>query len=126
MTLKPHANVGYLYRSGEMENSALLAIVGFDHRMSSWATFAADMISEFQIGEGKLVLPGPVLYQVPFTRTVIPSPVPQQRDNLISGSVGFKFRTVGELTGVTNAIVPLNRAGLRANVLWSVGLEYSF
>ena len=122
----PHANVGVLYRSGETENHAFLATVGFDHLLAPWATFAADLVSEFQVGAGKLAIPGTVHYDTPFERTIEPSSIPEMRDNLVNGSFGFKLRTIGELTAVTNAIVPLNRAGLRSNLLWSFGLEYSF
>ncbi len=122
----PHTNIGFLYRSGETENHALLATVGFDHLLAPWATFAADIVSEFQIGANKLVLPGVVNYQSPYARRIVPSSVPEMRDNLVNASFGLKFRTIGELTTVANAIVPLNRAGLRSNVLWSLGAEFTF
>lgn len=122
----PHANIGFLYRSGETESHALLATVGFDHLLAPWATFAVDLVSEFQVGASKLTLPGTVHYDTPFEREIVPSSIPEIRDNLVNASFGFKFRTVGELTAVTNAIVPLNRAGLRSNLLWSIGAEFSF
>lgn len=122
----PHANIGFRYRSGAQENHSLLTTVGFDHLLAPWATFAADIVSEFQVGPSKLAIPGTVHYDTPFERHIEPSSIPEMRDNLVSGSFGFKFRTVGELTAVTNAIVPLNRAGLRSNLLWSVGAEFSF
>jgi outer membrane putative beta-barrel porin/alpha-amylase len=122
----PHANVGYVARGGPLRNDAVLATVGFDHLMAPWATFAADLLSEFQVGANKLRLPGVVTYDAPFRRTVLPTTMPDVRDDLINGSVGFKFRTFGDLTAVTNAIVPLNRAGLRPNVLYTFGLEYGF
>src|SRR2546425_11026984 len=42
----PHANLGYLYRSGSTQNNAVLATVGFDHLMAPWATMAVDLVSE--------------------------------------------------------------------------------
>ena len=84
------------------------------------------MISEFQIGANKFNLPTTVTYDAPFTRTVEPSSIPGMRDNLINGSFGLKFKTIGEVTGVVNAIIPLNRGGLRPNMLWTFGIEYSF
>ena len=122
----PHANVGYLMRTGKTENDALLATIGFDHRMAPWATLAADLISEFQVGDNKFRLPATVHYQSPFTRTIEPSSIPEIRDNLINGSLGVKFKTYGELTGVANTIFPLNRAGLRPNLIWTFGVEHSF
>src|SRR3989442_1643610 len=58
----PHANVGYLFRSGDLQNSAVLATVGFDHLMAPWATMAVDLVSELQVGESKLQLPGPAVH----------------------------------------------------------------
>ena len=122
----PHANVGYTARGGPLRNDAVLATLGFDHLLAPWATLAIDLLSEFQVGANKLKLPGPVNYDAPFKRTILPTSMPDSRDDLVNGSVGMKFRTFGDLTAVTNAIVPLNRAGLRPNVLYTFGLEYGF
>lgn len=122
----PHANVGYLFRSGDSQNNAVLATVGFDHLMAPWATMAVDLVSELQVGEGKLRLPGPVTYEEPFRRTINVTNIPNERDDLINGSFGFKFTTRSGITLVANTLWPLNRGGLRPNVLWTAGLEYNF
>jgi hypothetical protein len=122
----PHANVGYLMRSGEFENDAVLATVGFDHLLAPRATLAFEMMSELQAGDSKLRLPSPVGYQAPFARIINPSAIPEARDNLVNASLGAKFKTYRELTTVLNGIVPLNRGGIRPNVLWTVGVEYSY
>ena len=122
----PHANIGFLFRSGDLENSAVLATVGFDHMMAPWATLAADLVSAFQVGDSKLRLPGTVTYDKPFLRTVQPTNIPTERDDQISGSFGFKFVTGSGVTLVANTQWPLNRGGLRPNVLWTAGLEYNF
>jgi hypothetical protein len=122
----PHANVGYLFRGGSSQTSAVLATVGFDHVMASWAAIAVDLVSELQVGESKLRLPGTVNYDVPFRRNVEPTNIPNARDDLINASFGFKFLTHSGVTIVANTLWPLNRGGLRPNVLWTAGLEYSF
>src|SRR5436189_569241 len=122
----PHANLGFLFRSGDLQHNAVLATVGFDHLMAPWATLAADLVSEFQVGESKLRLPGTVTYDAPFRRTVEPTNIPTERDDQINGSFGFKFATGAGITLVGNTLWPLNRGGLRPNVLWTVGLEYNF
>ena len=122
----PHANIGYLYRSGELQNNAVLVTVGFDHVMAPWVTLAADLVSELQVGESKLRLPGTVTYDAPYRRTVQPTNIPTERDDQINGSFGFKFATGSGITLVGNTLWPLNRGGLRPNVLWTVGLEYNF
>ncbi|HEV8264016.1 MAG TPA: hypothetical protein VGQ06_03630 [Gemmatimonadales bacterium] len=122
----PHANIGFLLRSTDSLNNAVLATVGFDHLMAPWATMAVDLVSELQVGENKLLLPGIVTYDVPFRRTVEPTNIPNRRDDLINASFGFKFLTGSGITIVTNTLWPINRGGLRPSVLWTVGLEYSF
>src|SRR5437762_6125141 len=92
-SFSPHANIGFLFRSGDLQNNAVLATVGFDHLMAPWATLAADLVSEFQVGESKLRLPGTVSYDAPFRRTVEPTNIPNERDDQINGSFGFKFVT---------------------------------
>ena len=122
----PHANIGYLFRGGSSQNSAVLATVGFDHVMAPWAAIAVDLVSELQVGESKLRLPGTVTYDRPFLRTVEPTNIPNERDDIINGSLGFKFVTPSGITLVANTLWPLNRGGLRPNVLWTAGLEYNF
>ena len=122
----PHANVGFLFRSGDLQNNAVLATVGFDHLMAPWATMAVDLASEFEVGDSKLRLPGTVTYDAPFRRTVEPTNIPTERDDQINASFGFKFVTGSGVTLVANTLWPLNRGGLRPNVLWTAGLEYNF
>lgn len=122
----PHANVGYAYRGGEFESDAFLATAGFDHLMASWATLAVDLISEFEIGDSPLQVPAPVHFQAPFERTVVPTSIPDRRDDIINGSIGFKLTAFPGLTFIGNTIWPLNSGGLRADVIWTVGAEYNF
>ena len=122
----PHANVGVLFRNSDSLNNAVLATVGFDHVMAPWATMAVDLVSELQVGESKVRLPGPVTYDVPFRRTVDPTNIPNRRDDIVNASFGFKFLTRSGITIVTNTMWPVNRGGLRPNILWTAGLEYNF
>jgi hypothetical protein len=122
----PHANVGYVHRGGEFETDAFLATAGFDHLLAPWATLAVDLISEFQIGDSPLTLPAPVQIQAPYQRTITPSTIPERRDDLINGSIGVKLTAVSGLTVIANTIWPMNRGGLRPDVIWTAGLEYNF
>jgi outer membrane putative beta-barrel porin/alpha-amylase len=122
----PHANIGYLYRAASTQNSAVLTTVGFDHVMAPWAAIAVDLVSELQVGESKLRLPGTVTYDLPFRRTLEPTNIPNERDDVINGSFGFKFVTKSGIILVANTLWPLNRGGLRPDVLWTAGLEYNF
>ncbi len=125
-SFSPHGNVGYVYRSGGDLNDAVLATLGFDHALSPWATLAVDLISELQAGRSTLVIPGDVHIDVPFRRTIRPTNIPDTRDDIVNGSLGFKFVSGAGLTIVTNALWALNRGGLRPGVVVTAGLEYNF
>jgi hypothetical protein len=121
-----HGNTGFLYRAGGSVNSAVLGTVGFDQLLTDHVTIATDLVSEMQVGASKLQLPPPVNFDYPFKRTINPTSIPDMADNIVNGSFGFKFTTPGAFTIVTNALIPLNRGGLRANVTYTAGLEYAF
>ena len=121
-----HGNTGYIYRGGSTQNHAVVGTVGFDNLIADRVTMAADLVSELQVGKSKLKLPPTVLYDYPFKRSINPTSIPNIADDIVNGSLGFKFATGNGFTIVTNALVPLNRGGLRANVTYSTALEYSF
>ncbi len=121
----PHLNMGYLYQSGDLANDAVLATIGFDQLLASWATLAIDLLSEFEVGESSLVIPPDVQLESPFRRTISPSTIPNGRDDRINGSIGFKFLTGAGPTIVTNAMVPIS-GGLRPDVVFTASLEYTF
>jgi hypothetical protein len=120
--LAAHANSGYVFRGGKQQNDAVLATAGFDQLVAPHVTLAADVVSELQVGRSKLRLPGPVQYDIPFKRTVIPTTIPDIADDIVNGSFGFKFVTDNGFTIIANALIPLNRGGLRANRTYTTGL----
>jgi hypothetical protein len=122
----PHANAGYLYRGGEFENDAVLATLGFDHLLAPWATLAVDVISYLQVGDSPLQVPDPVHIESPYQRTIIPTVIPDSRDDQVDASLGVKLTAAPGLTVVGNGQWPLNRGGLRPDVIWTAGLEYNF
>jgi hypothetical protein len=122
----PHLNVGYLYRRSDLQNDALLATAGFDQIMAPWASIAVDVVSEMQVGQEGLRVPDPVVIEAPFRRTIRPALIPNTRDDIVNGSIGAKLTAAPGLTLVLNTLWPLNRGGLRANVVWTAGVEYGF
>jgi len=122
----PHANAGYAIRTSDDQQDAILATAGFDQLLVPWATFAFDVISEWQVGEQKFSLPSATQITIPFTRTIYPSNIPDRRDDLLNASIGTKLSTKKGMTFIANALLPLNRGGLRASTLWTLGLEYGF
>jgi hypothetical protein len=122
----PHANVGYLYRGGEFETDVVLVTAGFDHLLAPWATLAVDLISQLQVGETPLQVPGAVHIESPYHRTIIPTVIPDTRDDIVDGSIGVKLTAAQGLTVLGNSSWSLNRGGLRPDVIWTAGLEYNF
>ena len=122
----PHANVGFAIRSGDNQTNAILATAGFDQLLAPWATFAFDLISEWQSGDADLILPEPVVIEQPFRRTIYPTNIPDRTDDLLNASVGAKLAARSGFNIIVNALLPLNRGGLRASTLWTGGLEYAF
>ncbi|HEV8398372.1 MAG TPA: hypothetical protein VGQ18_00900 [Gemmatimonadales bacterium] len=125
-TLAPHLNFGYVFRGAKQETNSILATLGFDNAVATWATMAFDLLSEWQVGDSKLLIPGPVQYQQPFAHTVLPTNIPNQRDDFLSASVGFKFQTPRGILITTNALFPLRNAGMQPSAVWTGGLEYNF
>ena len=119
-------NFGYVFRDAELANNSLIGVLGFDNAVSGSTTLAFDLLSEWQLGESKLQVPGPVQYQYPYPHTVDPTNIPQQPDDFLSASIGFKFQTPRGILLVTNALFPLRNSGMQPSVVWTGGLEYNF
>ena len=124
--LAPHLNVGYVFRDAKLSINSVVSVAGFDNAVSGWATMAFDLLSEWQLGDSKLTIPGAVQYQAPFPHTVIPTNIPAQKDDFLSASVGFKFQTKRGVLITTNALFPLRNSGMQPSVVWTGGLEYNF
>jgi hypothetical protein len=122
----PHVNVGYLYHAGSMRNDAVLGTIGFDQRLSERFTLAADLVSELQVGDSKLNLPGDVTFEAPFRRSLDPTNIPDIRDDIVNGSFGVKIAPARSLVFVLNTLFPLNRGGMRPNLVYTGGVEYAF
>ena len=122
----PHFNVGYLHHAGNEQNDFVLATVGFDHLMRPNVTLAADLVSDLQVGDSKLILPGSVTYESPFRRTLNPTNIPEMRDDIVNGSFGVKFAPARSTIIVLNALFPLNRGGMRPNIVYYAALEHTF
>ncbi|MEP7345672.1 MAG: hypothetical protein ABI877_10400 [Gemmatimonadaceae bacterium] len=122
----PHVNLGLLYSADTTRNNVVLATAGFDHLLGKGITMAAEVVSEFQMGESKLHLPNPVHIGTPFNRVINPTSIPNIRDDIVNGSFGFKFAAANRTTVVTNALFPLNDGGLRARLTYTLGVEYAY
>jgi hypothetical protein len=122
----PHVNVGYQYRGRTVDNDAFLLTAGFDQLLAPWATLAGDLITEFQVGTSQLTVPGDVALEAPFRRVIHASSIPERRDDIVNASLGTKLSLPQGVTFLANAVFPLNRGGMRPDVLWTLGAEYAF
>jgi hypothetical protein len=122
----PHLNAGYVARTDTLQSDAILATLGFDALVAEWATVAADLISEWQVGANQISLPGEIHYVTPFDRTYAATSIPTMRQDVMNLSVGAKLMVRGGTVIVVNGLVPINRAGLQPGIAWTAGLEYTF
>jgi hypothetical protein len=128
-TFSPHLNFGYFYHARSAQrtwNDAVLVTGGFDQLVSDRVTLAGEVISELQVGESRLQLPGPVTYDAPYHRVIDPTTIPNMRDDVFNGSFGGRVLLSPGWTLVGNALFPLNRGGMRSNVVYTTGLEIAF
>ena len=122
----PHANFGVTVRDATELNNSVEANAGFDTLLSPWTTMAFDLLGSWQLGASKLDVPAPVVFLAPVRHTVEVTNIPSQQDDLLSMSIGFKFRTPRGIQIVTNALFPLRDSGLQPSVVWTGGVEYNF
>jgi hypothetical protein len=124
----PHLNAGFNYRSGSTLTNSIVGAIGFDHLMADRVTLAADILADLQLGDSNLVIPEPVVFQVPApARRVRLTNIPdEENDNLVDASVGVKVQFPGDYRLITNVLVPLSDGGLRARYLLTFGFERTF
>ena len=126
--LSPHLNAGMAIRSGDLQNNSILATIGLDHLLSPRVSLAADIVTDFEMGDSKLVLPDPVIFTAPepTPTTVELTDIPDKKDNIIDASFGLKFLLPQDYRVVTNVLFPLSEGGLRPKLLWTLGVERTF
>ncbi len=101
--LTPHLNVGYEMTTGPRSDDNLRYVAGFDARLHPRLTFATDVLGRWEPSGNGI------------------------GDNLVDLALGLKWNPVGSFIVGSYVELPVNRnEGLRANVIWSVGLEYTF
>lgn len=130
----PHINLGYDARGGAKDSDELEFVLGFDQKVFSGVTFAADVIGEFdvQTDQGIELFPGTATivdqgFAGTSTRVVDLSNVPEDdTDNRVDISVGFRVAPSEKLIFIANALVPVNEGGLRSTVAPTVGLSVNF
>jgi hypothetical protein len=126
-SFSPHLNVGYAARGdARTQNDAVLLGLAVDNLLSDWATLAAGIESEIQVGDNKYELPPDIEYDEPFQRSFPATNVPNKSGDLLRASLGAKFTVRGGTVLVVNALMPLRDVGLQPDFIWTVGLDFPF
>ncbi len=128
----PHVNLGYEIKNSKTQRDRFGLFIGYDQKLSESLTLALDFIGEYELGDPikDQVFPEPVVIQSPdgrFTKKVAYTNLPNSlTDNIINGSLGFKFNPKKSLMIIGNVFFPLNEGGLRADFIPTLGAEFSF
>lgn len=96
----PHLNVGYAFRSSEDVSQAQW-IAGADVQALTWLTVAGDFLGYHGTGDGN-------------------------HDNVVQAALSFKVNPIAELVLGGAVQFPVNRDGLRADVIYTVQIEQTF
>jgi hypothetical protein len=99
--VSPHLNIGYAFRSGA-DVSQAEGIGGADVRATKWLTLAADFLGYFDDKRDGI------------------------NDNVVQSAVGFRVNPFGKFVAGGTFQFPLNRDGLRADVIYTAEIEYTF
>lgn len=95
--ISPHVNLGYSIRSSQ-DVSQGQWIAGADYRATRWLTLMSDFLGYHD----------------------------DKGDNVVQSSIGFKVNPVGGLVLSVGFQFPVNRDGLRADVIYTGQVEYNF
>ncbi len=131
----PHLNVGYDRRPASLDSDELEFIVGFDQKLTTGITFAADLLGEYDLDKNEAInFAGTIEItdqdqdgQEIGTRTLEISNIPERNfDNILSGSVGLRLAPSERVSLLGNVLIALNDGGLRADVIPTFGLTMTF
>ena len=134
----PHLNFGYDRRGGKADSDELEFTIGFDQKVATGVTFAADFLGEVDLNSDERIrlFPGSVTIVDRYStgtgearnvRKVDLSNIPDRKnDNTLNAAFGFRLAPSERLLLLANMLVPLNSGGLRSTVVPTVGATVSF
>jgi len=132
----PHLNLGYERRGADRDSDEFELIAGFDQKIVSGVSFAAEFLGEFDVNRGEAIellageteiIERPRGSLPPLVRQIDLSNVPERdRDNTMSAALGFRAAPSERLLLFGNILVPLNDGGLRSNVVPTFGVAMNF
>lgn len=110
--VQPHMNLSGVLNVDEPARSQLRYSLGVDWRVRDWLTLNADFL-----GRSEVAQPDSGSHH---------AFVQLERADTLQASLGFKIRPQRRVAFFANALLPLNRDGMRADATLTVGLEASF
>ena len=130
----PHLNLAYWKKFTNKDRDEFEFTVGFDQKIAEWLTMAIDVLGRIDLGAPLESQRFPDNVDIKWTvgntnyvKSVSPTNIPNySRDNIIDAAFGFKIFLKQSLLIVSNVFVPLNDDGLRASIVPTFGLEFSF
>jgi hypothetical protein len=130
----PHLNLAYWKKFTDLDRDEFEFIIGFDQKIAEWFTLVVDVLGRIQLGDPIETQTFPenvninwTVGNTDYTESVSLTNIPNySRDNIIDAAFGAKFKLKESLLILGNVFVPLNDDGLRAGVVPTIGIEFSF
>lgn len=123
----PHFNLAYDRRSAELDSDEFELVAGFDQKITSGVTFAADILAELDLNKDEAIELFPGVATISGLGQVDLSNIPaRHRDNVLNAAVGFRAAPSERFSLLGNVIISLNDGGLRSSVIPTIGANLSF
>ena len=107
--VSPHVNVGFDLGDSSSVDNQFFYKVGLDWAALKWLTFAVDILGQHILNNSRVQADGK-----------------PAGDDIVDISLGFKANVWKNVLIEANVLLPLNNAGLRADVAPFVGVEVNF
>ncbi len=130
----PHLNLAYLKKFTDLDRDKFEFIIGYDQKIADWFTLVIDVLGRIDLGDPVESQQFPENVNINWTvgstdyvKSVSLTNIPNySSDNIIDAAFGFKINLKESLLIIANVFVPLNDDGLRAGVVPTIGIEFSF
>ena len=120
-----HLNLGYEYRSGEVDSDEIEFNLGLDQKLSESTTLILSLFGEYDLKqeEGLDLLPGTKILRSNTVIEVDLSNVPEsKRDNTLTFALGVRYAPSPRVLILANLLVPFNNQGLRSSLAPTIGI----
>lgn len=132
--IEAHLNIGYERRGSDESSDEIEFAIGANKRISKKLTIAADILGDFDLQDDESVNILTGSRQIVDRRGGTLSPrsvdlsnVPEDdADNDLNFSLGLRYKPFSRSHFLVNVLIPLNDAGLNADVITTVGFGMSF